>query len=94
VIAGLLGLTLVTRAGTRIGRGRALLRLAIAFSPLLVWGVWLGWPPFQTISQRPIPSTWFLAIALVLMAIGGVWTIVRRVRGPHDVIAGTWMVPK
>ena len=33
-------------------------------------------------------------IALGLMAIGAAWTIMAPRRGPHDRIAGTWVVPR
>jgi hypothetical protein len=31
---------------------------------------------------------------LAVLAAGAIWTIARRSRGPHDVLAGTWVVPR
>ncbi len=34
------------------------------------------------------------SLAFFLMAAGVVWTIAIPGRGPHDRIAGTWVVPR
>ena len=34
------------------------------------------------------------SLAFVLMAAGAAWTIAVPARGPHDRIAGTWVVPR
>jgi len=34
------------------------------------------------------------SVAFVMMAAGAVWTVANRGRGPHDRVAGTWVVPR
>jgi uncharacterized RDD family membrane protein YckC len=34
------------------------------------------------------------SLAFLLMAAGVAWTIASPERGPHDRIAGTWVVPR
>ena len=34
------------------------------------------------------------SLAFLLMAAGVAWTIASPGRGPHDRIAGTWVVPR
>jgi hypothetical protein len=94
LLTRLLGLTVVDRAGAEIGRGRSLVRTLVAWSPIVAWLASLGVPPTATFLNAPgrtIPTLW---IVIVIMAAGATWTILRRTRGPHDRLVGTWVVPK
>ena len=55
----------------------------LAFAPK-VWG-------FVPAPPHPIAATFVTVGAL---GVGLAWTIVRRTRGPHDVLTGTWVVPR
>ena len=47
-----------------------------------------GWVPT---AAHPILA---VVITLALLAAGGLWTILARVRGPHDRLVGAWVVPR
>jgi len=90
-----LGLAAVTRSGQEISRARSLARVLVAGLPGIVWFVYLafspkvqGWVPTPS---RPLTAT---LITVSVLAIGLVWTVVRRARGPHDLLTGTWVVPR
>jgi hypothetical protein len=40
---------------------------------------------------NPITAT---LVTVGVFAVGLGWTIVRRTRGPHDLLTGTWVVPR
>jgi eukaryotic-like serine/threonine-protein kinase len=84
----------VRRDGREIGRTRSAIRFLIAWSPALVWIICVGTPMFG--KARVTPEVGFVvgSLAFVLMATGVAWTIVTPGRGPHDHIAGTWVVPR
>ena len=67
----------------------------VAGSPALVWLTYLAFSPkvhgFVPTPPNPITGT---LITLGVLAVGHWWTIARRTRGPHDLIAGTWVVPR
>jgi len=90
-----LGLATVTRSGREISRVRSLARVLIAGLPGIVWFAYLAFSPrvqgFVPAPRRPITAT---VITLSVLAIGFVWTVVRRTRGPHDLLTGTWVVPR
>jgi hypothetical protein len=84
----------VTRDGREIGRARSAIRFLIAWSPVLVWIAFVGVPMFG--EPRVSPDTAFVVGSLVFlfMSAGVAWTIANPTRGPHDRIAGTWVVPR
>jgi uncharacterized RDD family membrane protein YckC len=60
-----------------------------------VWLTYLALSPkvqgFVPTPPNPIVST---LITVSVLALGLLWTVVRRTRGPHDLLAGTWVVPR
>jgi hypothetical protein len=84
----------VRRDGREIGRARSAIRFLVAWSPVLVWIGCVGVPMFG--EPRVSPDIAFVVGSLVflLMAVGVAWTIASPGRGPHDRIAGTWVVPR
>jgi uncharacterized RDD family membrane protein YckC len=90
-----LGLAAVTRSGREISRARSLVRVLVAGLPAIVWFVYLAFSPrvqgFVPVPPRPIIAT---VVTLSVLGIGLVWTAVRRTRGPHDLLTGTWVVPR
>jgi uncharacterized RDD family membrane protein YckC len=90
-----LGLAAVARSGEEITRLRSLMRALVAGSPAIVWLTYLAFSPkvqgFVPIPPSPITGT---LVALGVLAVGHAWTIAARTRGPHDVLTGTWVVPR
>jgi serine/threonine protein kinase len=90
-----LGLAAVTRSGREVSRLRSLARVLVAGLPAIAWLIYLVMSPkvrgFVPVPPNPVLST---LIPLVVLAIGLLWTIVRRTRGPHDLVVGTWVVPR
>ena len=95
IVSRQLGLAAVTRSGREISRMRSLMRALVAGIPAIAWLTYLGFAPkvqgFVPTPSNPIAAT--LATVGVL-GVGLVWTIVRRTRGPHDLLTGTWVVPR
>ena len=95
MVTRLLGLAVVDRRGREIGRWRSLARTALAWLPALVWLAYLAVSPrvqgFVPAPAAPLVGT---TIALALMGIGAIWTVARPARGPHDWLAGAWVVPR
>jgi hypothetical protein len=91
----MLGLAVVRRDGSEIGRTRSVLRALVAWLPGLAWLAYLALSPRIQV-WVPAPSYPLLAVtaAIGLLAAGGLWTAMARVRGPHDRIAGTWAVSR
>jgi uncharacterized RDD family membrane protein YckC len=91
----LLGLATVNRHGREISRIHSLLRALVAWSPALVWMLYLAASPRI---QRYVPAPRYpltaAAITLGVLAGGAAWTMLRPVRGPHDIVARTWVVPR
>jgi hypothetical protein len=85
----------VGRDGHEIGRVRSAVRFLIAWSPVIAWMAYAGNPMFGDVRAMP-PATAYAAggLALMWMAAGAAWTIVAPGRGPHDRVAGTWVVPR
>jgi hypothetical protein len=80
LVARALRHAVVTRDGHEIGRTRSALRFLIAWSPAIAWLACAGLPMFGEPRVSP--------------AGGAAWTIANPERGPHDRIAGTWVVPR
>jgi uncharacterized RDD family membrane protein YckC len=95
VVSRNLGLATVTRSGREVTRLRSLLRVLVAGLPAIVWLTYLALSPkvqgFVPTPPNPIVST---LITVSVLALGLLWTVVRRTRGPHDLLAGTWVVPR
>ena len=89
------GLATVTRSGMEITRVRSLTRTLVAGMPAIVWLTYLAFSPkvqgFVPTPPSPIAAT---LVTVGVLAVGLGWTIVRRTRGPHDVLTGTWVVPR
>jgi eukaryotic-like serine/threonine-protein kinase len=90
-----LGLATVTRSGKEITRLRSVLRTLVAGSPAIAWLAYLAFSPkvqgFVPTPPDPIAGT-FLVVGV--LALGHTWTVSRRTRGPHDLLTGTWVVPR
>jgi len=92
----MLGLAVVTRDGSEVGRVRSVVRAVTAWSPTIsVFALLLMLGRFGT-GQAPVltPELLGLCLALVLPIIGAVWTIAHPARGLHDRVMGTWVVPR
>ena len=90
-----MGLATVTRAGTEITRARSLARALVIGLPAIVWFVYLALSPrvqgFVPTPASPITAT---LVVIGTLALGVVWTTLGRTRGPHDLLTGTWVVPR
>ena len=85
----------VRRDGREIGRVRSAVRLLIAWSPVIAWMAYVGNPMFGDLrAMSPAAAYAVGGLSLISMAAGAVWTIAVPGRGPHDCIAGTWVVPR
>ncbi|HEU4926912.1 MAG TPA: protein kinase [Vicinamibacterales bacterium] len=84
----------VRRDGREIGRARSAIRFLIGWSPVLVWIGCVGVPMFGEPRVSPGMAFAVGGLAFLLMAAGVAWTIASPGRGPHDRIAGTWVVPR
>ena len=95
VVSRHLGLAAVTRSGREVTRVRSLARVLVAGLPAIVWLTYLALSPkvqgFVPTPPNPIATT---LITLGLLALGLIWTIAARTRGPHDWLVGTWVVPR
>ena len=90
-----LGHAVVRRDGREIGRARSAVRLLIAWSPLIAWMAYVGNPMFGELRAVPPAVAYAVGcLALLSVAAGAAWTIAVPGRGPHDRIAGTWVVPR
>jgi uncharacterized RDD family membrane protein YckC len=89
------GLATVTRSGRQISRARSLVRTLVAGGPAIVWLAYLAAAPKVQgfVPTPPSPVTAAL-VTIGVLAVGLGWTIVRRTRGPHDLLSGTWVVPR
>jgi uncharacterized RDD family membrane protein YckC len=87
----MIGLAVVKRDGTEIGRWRSLARTLIAWMPIFV-----GLIPLPAFEKLGFESTIKLCLGLSVgvMIAGVVWTIAAADRGLHDRIVGTWVVPR
>jgi serine/threonine protein kinase len=95
VVSRQVGLATVTRSGREITRVRSLLRALVAGIPAIAWLTYLAFATkvqgFVPTPPRPITAA---LVTVGVLAIGLAWTIVRRTRGPHDLLTGTWVVPR
>ena len=85
----------VKRDGHEIGRLRSAVRFLIAWSPAIASMGYIGNPMFGELrAMSPAVAYAIGGLALMSVAAGAVWTIAVPGRGPHDRIAGTWVVPR
>jgi hypothetical protein len=95
LVARHLGLATITRSGEEITRMRSLARVLVAGVPAIAWLTYLAVAPkvqgFVPTPSSPIAAT---LTTVSILAIGLAWTIARRTRGPHDILVGTWVVPR
>jgi hypothetical protein len=84
----------VRRDGREIGRARSAIRILIAWSPALAWIACVGVPMFGEPRVTPDVAVVVGSLALSTMAAGAAWAIANPGRGPHDHVAGTWVVPR
>jgi hypothetical protein len=77
----------VRRDAREIGRTRSAIRFLVAWSPALAWIACVGVPMFGV-------AVVVGSLAFLMIAAGAAWTIANPGRGPHDRIAGTWVVPR
>jgi hypothetical protein len=85
----------VRRDGREVGRVRSAGRLLIAWSPVIAWMAYFGNPMLGELrAMSPAAAYAVGGLALMSVAAGAVWTIAVPGRGPHDRIAGTWVVPR
>jgi hypothetical protein len=84
----------VRRDGREIGRARSAIRFLVAWSPALAWIACVGVPMFGEPRVSPDVAVILGSLAFLLMAAGVAWTIAIPGRGPHDRIAGTWVVSR
>jgi hypothetical protein len=80
-----LGLAVITRRGREVGRVRAVARLILAWSPLLIYGALLAWP----VTREAVFSIAVASLAAAPTFIGFIWSLLQPTRGPHDMIVGT-----
>ena len=77
------GIAVVTADGREASRLRAVGRAALAWS----------WVPLQVLTATH--GWWLVGGLAVMIRIAGVaWTAADAARGPHDVLAGTFLVPR
>jgi uncharacterized RDD family membrane protein YckC len=88
----MIGLAVVTRDGSEIGRLLSLARTLIAWAPAFVGLIVL--PVAATGLGFDAAVKLCLGLTFGPMIAGVVWTIVATNRGLHDRIAGTWVVPR
>jgi hypothetical protein len=84
----------VGRDGREIGRVRSGVRFLIAWSPALAWIACVGAPMMGEPRVSPQSAVLVGSLAFLVMAAGVAWTIATPSRGPHDRVAGTWVVPR
>jgi hypothetical protein len=84
----------VRRDGREVGRARSAVRFLIAWSPAIAWVACVGTPMFGEPRVSPDVAVIVGSLAGLVMTAGVAWTIASPSRGPHDRIAGTWVVPR
>lgn len=89
------GLAIVSAEGREASRLRSVGRALITWSPVMAWCVLLAASP---LSPGGVPAPRFPMLAALLtfavLAIGAIATVLQPSRGPHDVLAKVWVVPR
>jgi len=86
------GARLVTADGRDASRLRALVRAAVAWSPLVLWIVTVKFAP--AVQQTTAATAWLYTLVVALVLGGAAWAWRHPSRGIQDRIAGTWIVPR
>ncbi len=94
VVFRLVGLATIRRNGREAGRGWSIVRVLLAWSPVIIWLVSLGREPVQRVMEGHTSTVVGLGAAILCMALGAAWSIARPHQGPHDWICRTWVVPR
>lgn len=89
LVLSALGLAVLTRRGREIGRIRAVARLLIAWSPMLLFAIVFAVPRSRELMQGTHTTLVFAGLATLAMLAGTIWTVLQPLRGPHDIAAGT-----
>ncbi|MDB6152519.1 MAG: pknH 2 [Chthoniobacteraceae bacterium] len=86
-------LAIVGADGRTASRVRVLVRGLLGWSPIFIAGVAMAMAP--TLQGETFRLAVEIAIAALALALGGtLWSLHRLERGPHDYLAGTWLVPR
>jgi len=95
VVSRAAGLAVVTSEGREISRLRSFARAAIAWSPALLWCLYLAASP-RTTEGFPLARFPILAMALAhaVLFVGAIITVSRPSRGLHDALVNVWVVPR
>jgi uncharacterized RDD family membrane protein YckC len=89
----LFGVVLVDDNGSHASRVRALFRAACAWSPVIAFQ--LAPPSAKLVLMTHPLALWTAVGTIVVTMVGGAcWSILHPERGPQDLIARTWVVPK
>jgi hypothetical protein len=94
ILMRLLGLAVVTADGTEIARARSIGRAVVAWSPTILWFVWLGPSPLDRALSASLSPAFVASLVLVAHAGGAVWSILDASRGPVGRLTGTWIAPR
>jgi hypothetical protein len=95
ILTRLLGHAVVNRRGVEIGRMQSLGRALVASAPAIAWLVHLiASPKVQGFVPTPPNPLLGTVVTLAALGLGAAYTIARPTRGPHDWLAGTWVVPR
>jgi hypothetical protein len=90
-----LGLAVVGRDGGEVSRGRSAVRMLLAMTPAIAWFAYLAASPrvqgFVPTPESPVGAT---ILTLAALGAGLAWTLASGARGPHDRLAGTWVIPR
>jgi len=95
VVARAAGLAAVTSGGHEITRLRSFSRAVIAWSPALLWYLYLAASP-RTPDGFPFPRFPIVAMAstYAILFVGAIVTVSRPSQGLHDALLDVWVVPR
>jgi hypothetical protein len=102
----LFGVAIVDRRGRPASRARTTVRTLVVWTPLLVCTALFIWRmidasgtaglPFEEIIRASIDLVadyYILQASVLLLLAGAAWSLITPHRGPHDRLAGTYLVP-
>ena len=95
IVSHAAGLAVVTSEGHEITRLRSFARAVIAWSPALLWCLYLAASP-RTAEGFPVAHFPILAMVLAyaVLFVGAIVTVSRPSRGLHDALVNVWVVPR
>src|SRR6185503_6624925 len=91
------GITIITRRGIEASRLRLFWRALVAWLPLFAGAPALAILASSTTEQSRASGGALISCLVVVAMIwiaGTVWTVLARIRGPQDSLAGTVIVPR